>query len=68
MQINVEIFILSWFQEYEPLQIYVNRPPNISDSKQLAELKTMIEDFESLPQAIGSSSTIFWLYDLEKVN
>ncbi|VDN50760.1 unnamed protein product [Dracunculus medinensis] len=55
------------WKEYEPLQIYVNRPPNISDSKQLAELKTMIEDFESLPQAIGSSSTIFWLYDLEKL-
>lgn len=54
-------------QEYEPLQIFVNNPPDISDRKALAELKAMIHDFETLPHAIGPSATMFWLNDYQKV-
>ncbi|KHN82903.1 Patched domain-containing protein 3 [Toxocara canis] len=55
------------WKEYEPLQIFVNNPPDIGDPKALAELKSMIRDFETLPHAIGPSATMFWLNDYEKM-
>lgn len=55
------------WREYEPLQIYVNSPPDIGNAAALAELKEMIRDFETLPQAIGPSATMIWLNDYEKM-
>lgn len=58
---------LNMFQEYEPLFVFVNNPPDISHPKLLRELDLMVEDFETLPQAIGPSATMFWVNDLRKV-
>ncbi|VDD85920.1 unnamed protein product [Enterobius vermicularis] len=54
------------WKEYEPLFVFVNNPPDISHPKLLRELDLMVEDFETLPQAIGPSATMFWVNDLRK--
>uniref|UniRef100_A0A0N5ANG5 SSD domain-containing protein n=1 Tax=Syphacia muris TaxID=451379 RepID=A0A0N5ANG5_9BILA len=54
------------WKEYEPLFVFVNNPPDISDPELVHELDDMVKDFETLPQAIGSSATMFWMNDMRK--
>uniref|UniRef100_A0AC35UE77 SSD domain-containing protein n=1 Tax=Rhabditophanes sp. KR3021 TaxID=114890 RepID=A0AC35UE77_9BILA len=49
------------WKEYEILNVYVNNPPDISTSNGLQELNKIISKFETMPQAIGSASTLFFL-------
>ncbi|TKR58413.1 hypothetical protein L596_029861 [Steinernema carpocapsae] len=54
------------WKEYEALQVFVNNPPDIRDTQAMGELKNMIHEFETLPQAIGPDATVFWLQDYEQ--
>uniref|UniRef100_A0A1I8AUF8 SSD domain-containing protein n=1 Tax=Steinernema glaseri TaxID=37863 RepID=A0A1I8AUF8_9BILA len=54
------------WREYEPLQVFVNNPPDIKDAAAMSELRKMIHEFETLPQAIGPDATVFWLNDYEE--
>ncbi|KAK0405138.1 hypothetical protein QR680_017817 [Steinernema hermaphroditum] len=54
------------WKEYEALQVFVNNPPDIKDSGAISELKRMVHEFETLPQAIGPDATVFWLSDYEE--
>ncbi|MFH4974020.1 hypothetical protein AB6A40_000729 [Gnathostoma spinigerum] len=67
LQRTDEVFRKYQWPEYEPVQVFVNNPPDIKDRQAVAELKALIHDFETLPHAIGPKATMFWMSDFEKM-
>ncbi|KAL3117849.1 hypothetical protein niasHT_001440 [Heterodera trifolii] len=54
------------FEEFFPIQVIVNRPPNISDHAQYAEFNAMVAQLEALPESWGDRRTLLWLRQYEQ--
>ncbi|KAL4002759.1 Patched family protein [Acanthocheilonema viteae] len=54
------------FNEFFPLQIVINKPPNISDSTEYNEFYDMIRSLEAVPNSYGSNGTITFLKTYEE--
>ncbi|MCP9263740.1 Patched family protein [Dirofilaria immitis] len=48
---------------YAPALIFVDRPGNMDDPKNVHTLNQIVIDFEVLPTSVGKSGTEFWLRD-----
>lgn len=55
-------------QEFEVIELYVSRPPEMGDEKDMARFEQMLSEFESLPRAIGKSATVIFLDSFRKVD
>ncbi|OZC09552.1 hypothetical protein X798_03510, partial [Onchocerca flexuosa] len=55
----------SIFDEFFPLQVIINKPPNISDSAEHNEFYDMIRSLEAVPNSYGSNRTMVFLKQYE---
>ncbi|VDK65262.1 unnamed protein product [Onchocerca ochengi] len=53
------------FDEFFPLQVIINKPPNISDSAEYNEFYDMIRSLEAVPNSYGSNRTMVFLKTYE---
>uniref|UniRef100_A0A0N4ZAX6 SSD domain-containing protein n=1 Tax=Parastrongyloides trichosuri TaxID=131310 RepID=A0A0N4ZAX6_PARTI len=51
-----------------PLMVFVNKPGNLSDPKNIERLEMMVNDFETMNDSIGKVSTRFFLRDFNDFN
>ncbi|CAD5214420.1 unnamed protein product [Bursaphelenchus okinawaensis] len=58
--------VRSVFNEFFPVNVIVNRPPNVEDPLQLANFYEMVSELEALPPSYGSNRTLLWLRAFEK--
>ncbi|MCP9258123.1 Patched family protein [Dirofilaria immitis] len=49
------------FDDFFPLQVIINKPPNISDSTEYNEFYDMIRSLEAVPNSYGSNRTMIFL-------
>ncbi|KAH7706826.1 CRE-PTR-13 protein [Aphelenchoides avenae] len=49
------------YVQYHPLSFVVNKPPVISDEKELSDFLRMVGELESLPSSYGANQTQLWL-------
>ncbi|KAF7639517.1 SSD domain-containing protein [Meloidogyne graminicola] len=54
------------FDEFFPLCILVNKPPNISNLEEYTSFNNMVSELENLPESWGSNRTLLWLRSYEK--
>ncbi|PAV73208.1 hypothetical protein WR25_14299 [Diploscapter pachys] len=67
LKITDKLFSQYYWKEYEPLFLFVNNPPDISKGDNLDQLQEMVRDFENLPRALGTNSTMFWFNDYQSM-
>uniref|UniRef100_A0A915D3S9 SSD domain-containing protein n=1 Tax=Ditylenchus dipsaci TaxID=166011 RepID=A0A915D3S9_9BILA len=53
------------FNEFFPINVFVNRPPNISDVSDYANFNRMVGTLEQIPESYGQNRTILWLRAFE---
>uniref|UniRef100_A0A914Z8X5 SSD domain-containing protein n=1 Tax=Panagrolaimus superbus TaxID=310955 RepID=A0A914Z8X5_9BILA len=53
--------VRSVFNEFFPINIIVNHPPNITNSTEYGEFNKMVEELESMPESYGKDRTLLWL-------
>lgn len=53
------------FNDFFPLQIIVNKPPNISDPSEHTEFDNMVRAVETVPNSYGSNRTMLFLRTYE---
>uniref|UniRef100_A0A1I7V933 SSD domain-containing protein n=1 Tax=Loa loa TaxID=7209 RepID=A0A1I7V933_LOALO len=53
------------FDEFFPLQVVINNPPNISDSTEYNEFHDMIRSLEAVPNSYGPNQTMIFLQTYE---
>uniref|UniRef100_A0A1I8B6C5 SSD domain-containing protein n=1 Tax=Meloidogyne hapla TaxID=6305 RepID=A0A1I8B6C5_MELHA len=54
------------FNEFFPLCILVNRPPNLTDYEEYSTFNNMLSELEALPESWGSNRTLLWLRPYEE--
>uniref|UniRef100_A0A183BLX9 SSD domain-containing protein n=1 Tax=Globodera pallida TaxID=36090 RepID=A0A183BLX9_GLOPA len=54
------------FEEFFPVHVFVNRPPNISNASEYAEFNAMVSQLEALPESWGARRTLLWLRHFEQ--
>uniref|UniRef100_A0A7E4W4C6 SSD domain-containing protein n=1 Tax=Panagrellus redivivus TaxID=6233 RepID=A0A7E4W4C6_PANRE len=60
--------IRSVFNEFFPINIIVNRPPNISHTDDYRLFYKMVEELEELPESYGKDRTLLWLRNYEDID
>lgn len=54
------------FNEFFPVNIIVNKPPTISNSKDLTNFYEMVSELEGLPPSYGPDRTLLFLRPFER--
>jgi hypothetical protein len=52
---------------YAVCLVFVNKPGNFTDPKNLQKLSNMVGDFESLPSSLGSFATKYFVVSLDVI-
>uniref|UniRef100_A0AC35GK39 SSD domain-containing protein n=1 Tax=Panagrolaimus sp. PS1159 TaxID=55785 RepID=A0AC35GK39_9BILA len=60
--------VRSVFNEFFPINIIVNHPPNITNSTEYKEFNKMVEELESMPESYGKDRTLLWLRHYEEMD
>ncbi|TKR78121.1 hypothetical protein L596_018980 [Steinernema carpocapsae] len=63
---NSLYYIRAVFNEFFPMNVIVNRPPNISDVEDYDRFYRMVTDLEELPESYNRDRTVLWLIAYEK--
>ncbi|CAD5220555.1 unnamed protein product [Bursaphelenchus xylophilus] len=58
--------VRSVFNEFFPVNVIVNRPPNIENAMELSSFYEMVSELEHLPPSYGRNRTLLWLRAFEK--
>uniref|UniRef100_A0A915PIF6 SSD domain-containing protein n=1 Tax=Setaria digitata TaxID=48799 RepID=A0A915PIF6_9BILA len=61
MSSTSSVIIRNVFDDFFPLQVVINKPPNISDSVECNEFYDMIRNVEAIPNSYGPNQTIVFL-------
>jgi hypothetical protein len=56
------------FNEFFPVNIIVNQPPEISNSTDRAGFYQMVGELEAMPESYGKNRTLLWLRTYENMD
>ncbi|KAK0422054.1 hypothetical protein QR680_007336 [Steinernema hermaphroditum] len=63
---NSLYYIRAVFDEFFPMNVIVNRPPEISNVEDYDRFYRMVSDLEELPESYSRDRTVLWLVAYEK--